>query len=118
MIMLFLQIAMKKIKSFMQNMTASVSMFNIYISHEFITFACSATLMSSSFSLSRSKRASLMFKMKECFFYEEIKCQKIRCYQLNIYKTKEKIYVNEINRLWIKFAERNDRLTSFTLSQS
>ena len=40
-----------------------------------------------------------MFKMKECFFYEEIKYQKIRCHQLNIYKTEEKIHVNETNRL-------------------
>jgi len=40
-----------------------------------------------------------MFRMKECFFYEEIKCQKIKCHQLNIYKTEEKIHVNETNRL-------------------
>jgi len=54
--------------------------------------------MSSSFLLSRSKRASSMFRMKECFFCEEIECQKIRYHQLNIYKTKEKIHVNETNR--------------------
>ena len=99
MMMLSLQTATKKIESFMQNMTTSVSTLNVYILHEFITSACSTMLMSSSFSLSRSERASLMFRMKECFFYEEIKCQKIRCHQLNIYKTKEKIHVNEINRL-------------------
>ncbi len=59
-----------------------------------------------------------MFKMKECFFYEEIKCQKIKCCQLNIYKTEEKIHVNEANRFWMKLAERNDRLTFFALSCS
>ncbi len=116
--MLSLQTAIKKIESFMQNMTASVSMFNVYISYELVTSACSTISMLSLFLLSRSKRASLMFRMKECFFYEEIKCQKIRCCQLNIYKTEEKIHVNEINRLWMKLAERNDRLTSFALSCS
>ncbi len=74
--------------------------------------------MSSSFSLSKSEQASLMFRIKECFFYEEIKCQKIRCHQLNIYKTEEKIYMNETNRFWMRLTERNDRLTSFTLSRS
>ncbi len=118
MMMLFLQTAIKKIESFMQNMTASVSMLNIYISCEFITSAYSVMLMSSLFSLSRSEWASLMFKMKECFFYEEIKCQKIKCCQLNIYKTEEKIHVNEANRFWMKLAERNDRLTFFALSCS
>ncbi len=59
-----------------------------------------------------------MSRMKECFFYEEIECQKIRCCQLNIYKTEEKIHVNETNRLWMKLAERDDRLTSFTLNHS
>ncbi len=59
-----------------------------------------------------------MFRMKECFFCEEIECQKIRYHQLNIYKTKEKIHVNETNRFWMKLAERSDRLTSFTLSCS
>jgi len=97
--MLSLQTATKKIESFMQNMTASVLMLNVYISHELVTSARSAMLMLSSFSLSRSERASLMSRMKECFFYEEIKCQKIRCCQLNIYKTEEKIHVNETNRL-------------------
>ncbi len=116
--MLSLQTATKKIESFMQNMTASVLMLNVYISHELVTSARSAMLMLSSFSLSRSERASLMSRMKECFFYEEIKCQKIRCCQLNIYKTEEKIHVNETNRLWIRLAERSDRLTSFTLSRS
>ncbi len=53
--MLFLQTAIKKIESFMQNMTASVSMLNIYISCEFITSAYSVMLMSSLFSLSRSE---------------------------------------------------------------
>ncbi len=116
--MLSLQTATKKIESFMQNMTASVSMLNVYISHELVTSAHSAISMSSSFSLSRSKRASSMFRIKECFFCKEIECQKIRCYQLNIYKTEEKIHVNEINRLWMRLAERDDRLTSFTLSHS
>ncbi len=116
--MLSLQTAMKKIESFMQNMTASVSMLNVYISHELVTFACLTMLMSSSILLSKSERASLMSKMKECFFYEEIKCQKIRCCQLNIYETEEKIHVNEINRLWMRFAERNDRLIFFALSHS
>ncbi len=118
MMMLSLQTATKKIESFMQNMTASVLMLNIYISHELITFAYSTMSMLSSFLLSRSERASLMFKMKECFFYEEIKYQKIRCCQLNIYKTEEKIHVNETNKLWMRFIERNDRLTSFTLNHS
>jgi len=118
MMMLSLQTATKKIESFMQNMTASVSMLNVYISCKLVTSAHSAMLMSLSFSLSRSERASLMFKMKECFFYEEIECQKIRCHQLNIYKTEEKIHVNETNRLWMRLAEKNDRLTSFTLSHS
>jgi len=99
MMMLSLQTATKKIEFFMQNMTASVSMLNVYISREFITSARSAMLMLSSFSLSKSERASLMFRMKECFFYEEIKCQKIRCCQLNIYKIKEKIHVNKTNKL-------------------
>ncbi len=99
MMMLSLQTATKKIEFFMQNMTASVSMLNVYISREFITSARSAMLMLSSFSLSKSERASLMFRMKECFFYEEIECQKIRCCQLNIYKIKEKIHVNKINKL-------------------
>ncbi len=116
--MLSLQTATKKIESFMQNMTASVSMLNIYISHELITSAHSAMLMSSSFSLSRSERASSMSRMKECFFCEEIECQKIRCHQLNIYKTEEKIHVNETNRFWMRLTERNDRLTSFALSRS
>ncbi len=116
--MLSLQTAMKKIESFMQNMTASVLMLNIYILRELVTSAHSAMSMLSSFSLSRSERASLMFKMKECFFYEEIKCQKIRCHQLNIYKTEEKIHVNKTNRLWMRLAEKDDRLTSFALSHS
>ena len=98
-IMLLLQTATKKIESFMQNMTASVSMLNVYISREFITSARSAMLMLSSFSLSRSEQASSMSRMKECFFCEEIKCQKIRCCQLNIYKTEEKIHMNKANRL-------------------
>ncbi len=114
--MLSLQTAMKKIESFMQNMTASVLMLNVYISCEFITSAHSAMLMLSSFSLLRSEWASSMFRMKECFFCEEIKCQKIKCHQLNIYKTEEKIHVNETNRLWIKLIERDDRLTSFALN--
>ena len=97
--MLSLQTATKKIESFMQNMTASVSMLNIYISCKLVTSARSAMLMSSSFSLSKSERASSMSRMKECFFCEEIECQKIRCHQLNIYKTEEKIHVNETNRL-------------------
>ncbi len=118
MMMLSLQTATKKIESFMQNMTASVSMLNVYISCKLVTSAHSAMLMSLSFSLSRSERASLMFKMKECFFYEEIECQKIRCHQLNIYKTEEKIHVNETNRLWMRLAEKDNRLTSFTLSHS
>ncbi len=116
--MLCLQTVTKKIESFMQNMTASVLMLNIYISHELITFAYSTMSMLSSFLLSRSERASLMFKIKECFFYEEIKYQKIRYCQLNIYKTEEKIHVNETNKLWMRFIERNDRLTSFTLNHS
>jgi len=99
MIMLSLQTATKKIESFMQNMTASVSMLNVYILCELVASARSAMLISSSFSLSRSERASLISKMKECFFCEEIECQKIRCHQLNIYKTEEKIHVNETNRL-------------------
>jgi len=53
--MLSLQTAIKKIESFMQNMTASVLMFNVYISHEFIMSACSTMSMSSSFSLSRNE---------------------------------------------------------------
>ncbi len=118
MMMLSLQTATKKIESFMQNMIAFILMFNVYISHKLITSAHSAMLMLSSFSLSRSKRASSMFRIKECFFYEEIKCQKIRCYQLNIYKTEEKIHMNEINRLWMRLAERDNRLTSFILSHS
>jgi len=97
--MLSLQTATKKIKSFMQNMTASVSMLNIYISRKLITSTHSTMLMSSSFLLSRSEQASSMFKMKECFFYKEIECQKIKYHQLNIYKIKEKIHVNEINKL-------------------
>ena len=116
--MLSLQTATKKIESFMQNMTASVLMLNVYISHELITSAHSAMSMSSLFSLSKSERASSMSRMKECFFCEEIECQKIRCCQLNIYKTEEKIHVNETNRLWIRLAERSDRLTSFALSRS
>ncbi len=55
MMMFLLQTATKKIESFMQNMTASVLMLNIYISCEFITSAHSAMLMSSSFSLSRNE---------------------------------------------------------------
>ena len=55
MMMLLLQTVTKKIESFMQNMTASVSMLNIYILREFITSAYSTTLMSSLFSLSRSE---------------------------------------------------------------
>ena len=55
MTMLSLQTAMKKIESFMQNMTASVLMLNVYISHELITSAHSTMLMSSSFLLSRSE---------------------------------------------------------------
>jgi len=47
--MLSLQKAMKKIESFMQNMTASVLMLNVYISHELITSAHSAMSMSSFF---------------------------------------------------------------------
>ena len=78
--MLSLQTAMKKIESFMQNMTAFILMLNIYILCELITSAHSAMLMSSSFSLSRSERVSSMFRIKECFFCEEIKCQKIRCH--------------------------------------
>ncbi len=97
--MLSLQKVMKKIESFMQNMTASVLMLNVYISHELITSAHSAMSMSSLFSLSKSERASSMSRMKECFFCEEIECQKIRCHQLNIYKIEEKIHVNETNRL-------------------
>jgi len=97
--MLSLQTATKKIKSFMQNMTASVSMLNIYISRKLITSTHSTMLMSSLFLLSRSEQASSMFKMKECFFYKEIECQKIKYHQLNIYKIKEKIHVNEINKL-------------------
>ncbi len=116
--MLSLQTATKKIESFMQNMTASVSMLNVYISCKLVTSAHSTMSMSSSFSLSRSEWASSMFRMKEYFFYEEIKCQKIKCYQLNIYKIKEKIHVNETNRLWMKLAEKDDRLTSFALSHS
>jgi len=114
--MLSLQTAMKKIESFMQNMTASVSMLNVYILCKLITSAHSAMLMLSSFSLLKSEWASSMFRMKECFFCKKIKCQKIKCYQLNIYKTEEKIHVNEINRLWMRFAEKDDRLTSFTLN--
>ncbi len=116
--MLSLQTVTKKIESFMQNMTASVSMLNIYISCKLVTSAHSAILMLSLFSLSRSERASLMSRMKECFFYEEIKCQKIKYHQLNIYKTEEKIHVNETNRLWMRLVEKDDRLTSFTLSHS
>jgi len=55
MTMLSLQTAMKKIESFMQNMTAFVLMLNVYISHELITSAHSTMLMSSSFLLSRSE---------------------------------------------------------------
>ncbi len=116
--MLSLQTATKKIESFMQNMTASVSMLNVYILRELVTSARSAMLMLSSFSLSKSKRASSMFRIKECFFCEEIECQKIKCRQLNIYKIEKKIHVNETNRLWIKLVERSDRLTSFALSRS
>jgi len=116
MMMLFLQTTMKKIESFMQNMTASVLMFNVYISCKLITSAHSTMLMLSSFSLLRSEWTFSMSRMKECFFYEEIKCQKIKCYQLNIYKIKEKIHMNEINRLWMKLTERNDKLIFFTLS--
>jgi len=85
MMMLSLQTVMKNIESFMQNMTASVSMLNVYISYELITSAHSAMSILLLFSLLRSERASSMSRMKECFFYEEIKCQKIRCHQLNIY---------------------------------
>jgi len=53
--MLSLQTVMKKIESFMQNMTASVLMLNVYILRELIMFAHSAMLMSLSFSLSRSE---------------------------------------------------------------
>jgi len=53
--MLSLQTAMKKIESFMQNMTASVLMLNVYISCKFITSAHSTMLMLSSFSLLRSE---------------------------------------------------------------
>ncbi len=116
--MLSLQTATKKIESFMQNMTASVLMLNVYISCELITSAHSAMLMSSLFSLLKSEWASSMSRMKECFFCKKIKCQKIRCYQLNIYKIEEKIHVNETNRLWMKLTERSDRLTSFALSHS
>ncbi len=77
--MLSLQTATKKIEFFMQNMTASVLMLNVYISHELVTSAYSTMSMLSSFSLLKSERASSMFRMKECFFCEEIKCQKIRC---------------------------------------
>ncbi len=97
--MLSLQTATKKIESFMQNMTASVSTLNVYILRKLVASARSAMSMSSLFSLLKSERASSMSRMKECFFYEEIECQKIRCHQLNIYKTEEKIHVNEINRL-------------------
>jgi len=55
MIMLSLQTATKKIESFMQNMTASVLMFNVYILCELVASARSAMLMSSLFSLSRSE---------------------------------------------------------------
>ncbi len=115
---LSLQTATKKIESFKQNMTASVSMLNVYISGKLITSTHSTMSMSSSFLLSRSEWASLMFRMKECFFYEEIKCQKIKCHQLNIYKIEEKIHMNETNRLWIKLVEKDDRLTSFALNHS
>ncbi len=115
---LSLQTATKKIESFKQNMTASVSMLNVYISCKLITSTHSTMSMSSSFLLSRSEWASLMFRMKECFFYEEIKCQKIKCHQLNIYKIEEKIHMNETNRLWIKLIEKDDRLTSFALNHS
>ncbi len=116
--MLSLQTATKKIEFFMQNMTASVLMLNVYISHELVTSAHSTMSMLSSFSLLKSEWASSMFRMKECFFCEEIKCQKIRCCQLNIYKTEKKIHVNETNRLWMRLVEKDDRLTSFTLSHS
>ncbi len=118
MMMLSLQTATKKIESFMQNMTASVSMLNIYILCELITSAHSTISILSLFSLLRSERASSMSRMKECFFCKEIECQKIRCHQLNIYKTEEKIHVNETNRFWMRLAEKDDRLTSFTLSHS
>jgi len=55
MMMLSLQTAMKMIESFMQNMTASVSMLNIYISCELITSAYSEMSISSLFSLSRNE---------------------------------------------------------------
>ena len=55
MMKLSLQTTMKKIESFMQNMTASVLMLNIYISHELIMFAHSTMLMSSLFSLLKSE---------------------------------------------------------------
>ncbi len=53
--MLSLQTAMKKIESFMQNMTASVSTLNVYISCELIMFTHLTMSMLSSFSLSRSE---------------------------------------------------------------
>ncbi len=67
--MLSLQTATKKIKSFMQNMTASVSMLNIYISRKLITSTHSTMLMSSSFLLSRSEQASSMFFFFFFFFW-------------------------------------------------
>jgi hypothetical protein len=37
----------------------------------------------------------MMFIIKEYFFYKEIKCYKLKYYYLKIYKTKEKIHINE-----------------------
>ena len=53
--MLSLQTATKKIEFFMQNMTASVLMLNVYISHELVTSAHSTMSMLSSFSLLKSE---------------------------------------------------------------
>ncbi len=74
MMMLSLQTATKKIKFFMQNMTASVLMLNVYISCELVMSAHLTMLMLSSFLLLRSEWMFSMSRMKECFFYEEIKC--------------------------------------------
>jgi len=55
MMMLSLQTAIKKIKFFMQNMTASVLMLNVYISCELVMSAHLTMLMLSSFLLLRSE---------------------------------------------------------------
>jgi hypothetical protein len=41
----------------------------------------------------------MMFKMNECFFCEKIECHKLKFHHLKIYKTENKIYMNERNRL-------------------